>query len=66
MSNFPSVIAINIMKKKSKGKKKRKNNGAVLEVSVMLILNQVQDDSFSIYAICIVEIPKQVRNDTAN
>ena len=40
--------------------------GAVLEVSVMLILKQVQDDSFSIYAICSVEIPKRVRNDTAN
>ncbi|MBR0031299.1 MAG: hypothetical protein IJP61_03320 [Treponema sp.] len=39
---------------------------AVLEVSVMLILNQVQDDSFSIHAICSIEIPKRVRNDTAN
>ena len=40
--------------------------GAVLEVSVMLLLNQVQDDSFSIYAISSVEIPKRVGNDTAN
>ena len=39
---------------------------AVLEASVMLILNQVQDDSYSIYAICSIEIPKRVRNDTAN
>ena len=39
---------------------------AVLEVSVMLILNQVQDDSFGIYAIRSVEIPKRIRSDTAN
>ena len=60
------IALLECQKRPSLQRKLAEVHGAVPEASVMLILNQVQDDSFSIYAICSVEIPKRVRNDTSS